>query len=196
MKDRRGQMASKTLNKLRDGLARGIALLFAAFTLIWPASAERADRNKPIQIDSDQLSVDEAKQVSTFAGNVHLTQGTLEVHGDKLIVRQDPEGFNSATAFGNPARFREKLEAQNEYLQGWAERIEYDARTNKIQFFGSARLKRGQDEVQGNYIAYDGKTEVFQASGGKDTGRVRAIIQPKGQQGGSAPPAKPSGAAR
>jgi len=184
------------LKALGDGLARSFALFLAASTLISPASAERADRNKPIQIDSDQLSVDEAKQVSTFTGNVHLAQGTLSVRGDKLVVRQDKEGFNSATAYGNPARFREKLEGQNEYLEGWAERIEYDALTNKIQFFSNARLKRGQDEVQGNYIAYDGRTEVFQAGGGKDAGRVRAIIQPKSQEGGSSTPVKPSGAAR
>jgi lipopolysaccharide export system protein LptA len=167
----------------------------ATFLIAGGALAERADRSKPIQVDADQLNVDEAKQVSTFAGNVHLTQGTLLLRADKLVVKQEGGGFQSAIAYGNPAQFREKLEGGKEYLEGWAERIEYEGRANKVQFFGNARLKRGQDEVQGNYIAYDGKTEVFHASGGKDTtGRVRAIIQPKSQESSSSP--RPAAGAR
>lgn len=182
-------LRTRTLAEAWRVLSFIIGLALAA-----PAVGERADRSKPINVEADQLSVDEAKQVSVFTGNVTLTQGTLTLRADKLVVKQSAGGFNSAIAHGNPARFREKLDGQNEYIEGWAERIEYDGAATKVQLFNNARLKRGQDEVQGDYIAYDGKTEVFQASGGKEgdgRGRVRAIIQPKGQDSASSP-AKPA----
>jgi lipopolysaccharide export system protein LptA len=192
-------MKRRSLRNLRPVELWRIAMLAIGIASVAPALSERADRGKPINVEADQLSVDEAKQVSVFTGNVTLTQGSLTLRADKLVIKQDSDGFNAATAHGNPARFREKLDGQNEYLEGWAERIEYDGRANKVQFFNSARLKRGQDEVQGNYIAYDGKTEIFQASGAKEgegRGRVRAIIQPKNQESASSTPTKPAPAGR
>src|SRR5690606_10691588 len=70
--------------------------------------------------------------------------------------------------------------------EGWAERIEYDGRIERVQLFDRARLKRGEDEVRGNYISYDQPTEFFRVVGGQENapgthapGRVRAVIQPK-----------------
>ena len=53
------------------------------------AFAEAADRNKPIELEADSVIVDDAKKISTYIGNVVLTQGTLVIHADKLIVRED-----------------------------------------------------------------------------------------------------------
>ena len=44
--------------------------------LSFPALAERADANKPTNIDADQMTVDDVKQVTTFTGNVIVTKGT------------------------------------------------------------------------------------------------------------------------
>jgi lipopolysaccharide export system protein LptA len=86
----------------------------------------------------------------------------------------------------------------DEYIEGWAERIEYDSRADKVQMFNRAMLKRGDDEVRGNYISYDVGTEFFQVTGGatKSTGapgegRVRAIMQPKPKDKPAASPAVP-----
>lgn len=179
--------------------AQAFALLAAlAWMAAPPAFAERADRDKPIQMEADQATVDDANQISVFTGNVTLIQGTLMIRADKMIVKRDAEGYQYGTAFGNPAAFREKREGENEYIEGWGERLEYDSKTDRVQFFKQARLKRGQDEVRGNYISYDGATEFFQViGGGKEAatesnprGRVRAVIQPKSKipETRSAPP--------
>lgn len=163
-------------------------LLFAA-----PAHAERADRDKPVQLEADRATVDDATQTSVFTGNVVLTQGSLVIRAGKMTVKQDAGGFQNASALGNPASFRQKREGLDEYVEGWGERMEYDSKADKLQLFGQARLKRGRDEVSGNYISYDAISEFFQVTGGKDLdparretatktspeGRVRAVIQPK-----------------
>ncbi len=155
------------------------------------AQAEKADRDKPVNIEADRLTVDDAKKTSTYEGNVVLSQGTLVIRGDKLMIKQDADGFDHGTVWGNPASFRQKREGVNEYINGWADRIEYDAKADKAELFDHARLTRGGDEVRGNYISYDAKTDFYRVIGagkGAAGGRVHAVIQPK-----SKPPAPQPG---
>jgi lipopolysaccharide export system protein LptA len=151
------------------------------------AHAEKADRDKPVNLEADRVTIDDAKQVATFEGNVVLTQGTLQIRGDKMVVRQDAEGFQYAVVTGNLAVFRQKREGYDEYIEGFAERVEYDAKAERAQMFNRAVLKRGLDEARGNYISYDASTEFFRVTGGgkqaatanNPDGRVRIVMQPK-----------------
>lgn len=175
------------------------ALLCLALSCHAPASyAEQSDRSKPVHLEADRLSIDDARQISTFEGNVQLSQGTLMIRGDKVIVTQDKGGVTHGTAIGQPASFRQKREGADEYIEGFAERIEYDTRNETVDFFGKARMKHNEDEVRGEHISYNARTEIFQASGaqgkhadapGKE--RVRVIIQPKDKSAAGMPAAKP-----
>lgn len=168
-------------------------------------SAEAADRDKPIDLEADSVKVDDSKQISTYSGNVILTQGTLVIRADKLIVREDQAGFQHSTSLGNPTTFKQKMEGKNEYMEGSAQRIEYDGRMDKVQLYTKAWVKRGADIVHGDYIMYDANAEYAEVIGGGSqaatpgtpTGRVRAIIQPKGKKASdsnnaAASPAKPA----
>ena len=170
--------------------------LIAATLLIaltWPAHAEKADREKPINLEADRISMDDIKKQQVFEGNVILTQGTLQIRTAKLVVTQDADGFQKGVATGGVnglARFRQKREGQDDYIEGEGERIEHNARNEKTEFFVRGWVKSGQDEVRGHYIAYDALTEKYIATNGAGetksaTGaaqaRVRAIIQPKGK---------------
>lgn len=146
------------------------------------SQAELADRDKPMHLEASQLSIDDAKQISVFEGKVQLTQGTMIVHADKIVVVQDKEGFKHGTATGQPASFRQKRDNVDGYVEGYGERIEYDTKTAVIDFFGQARMKQDQDEVRGEHITYNSKTEIFQVNGTSSKGRVRAIIQPKNKR--------------
>ena len=159
------------------------------------SQAERADRNQPVKLEAEQVSIDDAKQISTFTGNVLLTQGTLTIRGDKLVVKQNQEGLQHSTATGQLASFRQKRDGVDEYVEGYGQRIEYDSANTTMELRGQARIKRGLDEVSSEYITYNSTTEIFKADslsestpGGKRKGRVRVIIQPKADP---APPATP-----
>lgn len=167
--------------------------LLACFLLFsLSAHAEKADRDQPIHIDADRIEVDDAKKVSTFLGNVILTQGTLTIKADRVVVTQDSAGNRHATAYSetHPVRFKQKREGYDEYVEGQGDRAEYDSKTDIVELFGNAYVKRGQDVVRGNYISYNSTTEFFQSSGGSKTpeGRVHAVIQPKKKEAPKAPP--------
>lgn len=173
-------------------------LLSPALLLLWaPASfAERADRDMPINLEADQVLIDDVQQTSTFTGNVRLSQGSLLIRGDKIVIMQDKDGFKHVTAYGKTADFRQKREGVDGYVEGYGERIEYDTQRETLDLHTRARLKRDQDEVRGEHITYSAKTEVFQVNGGssassgdKPQQRVRAVLQPKPKETAASAPA-------
>jgi len=177
-----------------------LATLFATLAC-GNVNAERADRDKPVHLEAARVTVDDVKRVHIFEGNVVLSQGTLVIRTAKLVVTQDAEGFQKGVATGGEgglARFRQKREGKDEYIDGEAERIEYDSRGEKAEFFNRAFVKSGADEVRGHYISYDGRTEQYLvtatpgASPGSKEGRVTAIIQPKSAKSAPAPSATPA----
>ncbi|WP_340642746.1 lipopolysaccharide transport periplasmic protein LptA [Rhodocyclus gracilis] len=164
--------------------------------------AERADRDKPINLEADRISVDDIKKVQIYEGAVVLTQGTLQIRTDRLIVTQDADGFQRGTAIGGAkglAHFRQKREGKDDFIEGEGERIEYDARSEKTEFFVRAWVKNGQDEVRGHYVVYDSLSEKYLVTNGVNAngspaktpgvpaGRVRAILQPRPHDGETAP---------
>ncbi len=161
------------------------------------AVAERADRNKPIHIEADQVSIDDARQVSVFTGNVTMSQGTLLINGDQVVAKQGSQGFESGTVTGKPANFRQKREGVDEYVEGWGARIEYDAVSGIMDIYGQAHVKRGQDDVRGEHISYNPHTEIFQVFGeqpqaqaqaqAREKRRVTVVINPKAAASAAAP---------
>jgi lipopolysaccharide export system protein LptA len=174
----------------------GNKLLLAFLLLLGtPAClAERADRDKPVHMEADQVLIDDVKHTSTFIGNVQFTQGTMLIRGDKIVVVEDNDGFKHGTAYGHTASFRQKREGLDEYVEGYGERIEYDTRAETVDFYGQARVVRDLDDVRGEHITYSQKTEIFQVhSGVADAGalpkRVHAVLQPKNKKDAIKPPA-------
>lgn len=187
---------------LSAALSIALTAALAASCIATPASAEKADRDKPVNIEAERMTYDDLRQVNIFEGRVVLTQGTLTILADRITVRQDPEGFQHGTADKGPdgfAYFRQKREGIDEIVQGWGDRIEYNAKAEKAELTGRARFKRGDDEVRGNTIVYDGRTEFYSVIGGgaqaatasNPDGRVRAVIQPRSTTGAATPAAKP-----
>ena len=181
------------------------AVLLACLLLAPPVWAEKADRNKPMNIEADALRYDDLKQVSIFTGNVVLTKGTIQIRGERLEARQDADGFQYGVvtaASGKRAFYRQKREALDEFIEGESERIEYDGRADTVKFTHRAQLRRLRgstlaDEVSGEVIFYENLTDTFSVDGappavaGGARGRVKAMLTPKPD---TAAPAAPAGA--
>ena len=183
-------------------------LLLSAILGIAPvAQAEKADRNKPMNIEADALRYDDVKQLSVFSGHVVLTKGTIVVRGAQLEVRQDPDGYQFAVVTGTPdaqAFFRQKREALDEFIEGESDTIEYDGRADKVKFIKKAHMRRLRgatlaDEITGALNVYENLTDMFTVDGlprqGAQPvpgGRVRAVLTPKPEGAGVAPMAAPA----
>jgi lipopolysaccharide export system protein LptA len=181
----------------------GLAALFAL-----PAHAEKGDRFKPLNVEADLPGkIDLLNQFVVFNGNVVVTKGTMTIRAARIEVRELPDGYHTAVAFGSPsqhATFRQKRDSPDEYIAGDAERLEYDGKSDVIRFVNNATVRRLRgsettDEISGNLVTYDSGTEVFNVTGGAPAtasnpgGRVRAVLTPKE---GSAAAAEAARAAR
>jgi len=172
------------------------AVCLLATILAASAWAEAADRDMPVQIEADSVRLDDVRKVSVYEGNVILIQGTLQLRADRIDVRQDAKGFTSGEATGAPVRFQQRLDKSGELVEGKASRLEYDAHSELFRMIGAAWLRRGEDEIRGNLITYNMRTEQYRAEGsvkGVGEGRVRAIIRPRSDAAANqnGKPAKP-----
>jgi lipopolysaccharide export system protein LptA len=168
--------------------------------------AEKADRNKPMNIESDALRHDELKQTSVFTGRVVMTKGTIVLRGARLDVRQDADGYQFGVVTAEPGKrafFRQKRDtpagAPDEFIEGESEIIEYDGKADNVRFITRAEMRRYResvvtDNVSGAVIVYNNLTDVFTVDGQKKSaasgpgdapapgGRVRAVLSPAKEQ--------------
>lgn len=176
------------------------AMLGALLAVSAAALGEKADRDKPINVAADTSTLDELNKVSVLEGNVIITQGTMTIRAKKVIMKQLPNGTQTATAFGDPVALRQKREGVDEYVQAYAQRVEYNDRSELVQLFDNAVVVSGKNEVRNAYIAYNMSTEKAEAKcapGSTQCGRVHATIQPARKPGADskAEPPTPPGAA-
>ena len=166
-------------------------LLLLPLLLAGSLHAEKADKDKPTEVEANRMSADDVRRLSIFDGNVVLNKGTMRVLADRIVVRQDAEGYQYATATGRPVRFRQRQdprppEKEGAWMDGEALRIEIDERAATVKLFESARVNRGGDQVAGAYILVDQGSDFFQVTtgkGGKEPGRVTATLQPSNKGG-------------
>ncbi|GGD59019.1 lipopolysaccharide transport periplasmic protein LptA [Caballeronia grimmiae] len=195
--------AARAKRVMRAALCAAVATLVALpLAGFAPAAhAEKADRDKPLNIEADNMSYDDLNQKNVFTGHVVATKGTIIIRADRVDVTQDPQGYQYATgtSSGNSlSYFRQKRDNVNEYIEGNAVRIDYDGKNDFTKLTTRAVVRRlqslttVQDEVRGSVITYDGQKDFYTASAGKDvagpgnpSGRVRAMLAPR--SGGAAP---------
>jgi lipopolysaccharide export system protein LptA len=187
-----------------------VAWALAAASLLAAAGsahAERADRGKPMSVTSAGANpdvVDMKKHSAVFVGNVIITQGTLEIHADRVEVSEDPDGQRLGFAFGSaehPATFRQKRDGEDEYSEGDATRIEYDSAANRVRFVGAAHLRmlKGTvvtDQANAALITYDTATDTIKLGSGEagtaaasSAGRTTVVFTPKAPSSSAKAPA-------
>ncbi len=165
-----------------------------------PALAEKADRDKPMQIESDQLKHDEQRKLTVFTGKVIALKGTIVMRADRVEVQQNDKGQQVTQLFaaaGERIFYRQKREGLNEFIEGEAVRAVYDEPRDLLTLYERAEMRilrsnQQVDVVQGQTIVYHQQTEQMQVDGrtpgsGNAAPRVRAVINPKAQDAAPAP---------
>lgn len=159
----------------RATAAKLLAVLLACTAL--PAHALSSDRNRPIEIEADQGTLDQGSQSTEFSGNVSIRQGTLFIRAGRVkVVRQGSNQHFTAT--GSPVRFGQSLDNNKGDVSGQADRVEYRSDTGTVILSGNAHIRRGSDHARGSRITYNTKTETYTISGGSRS-RVSIVIHPQ-----------------
>jgi lipopolysaccharide export system protein LptA len=169
----------KTLQKISPNFWN-FALIFALFApqvLGHFAHAERADRRKPMVVDSGEYDGDNKAKILQLRKGVTITQGTLKIIGDRGEVKGEPP-TSVAKLFGAPVCFRQKKDGSDEVMRGQGDRIEYDQNRERVEFFGKVVVHDGANEMRAEHIVYNMRSETFEVRDKPNT-QARVVLVPR-----------------
>ncbi|WP_221797568.1 lipopolysaccharide transport periplasmic protein LptA [Oceanobacter mangrovi] len=166
------------------------------------------DWQQEMVIQSDRAELDRKTGMVVYEGDVVLTQGTLKIESERLVLMLDGKNLQQAIAEGAPARYEQQVSADKPVTHATAKRIDYFARDRQITFKGDAELRQESNLFSGELIRYDITRETVTASGGDEAGsnntsstsddkqRIRVVIQPQQSEQAPAQPAAEESASK
>ena len=157
------------------------------------AHAEKADRDKPLILEAEKVSVNDVQQIYDLNGQILLIKGTIVVTGEDGHIQVDAEGYEFVDVKGSQdtiASFRQRREGPaDEFMQGTANQVTYNAKTEVLTLTGDANLKRllnvqMLDQLRGWKIEYDDVKQYYRVTPPKDAKPddlplARAILSPR-----------------
>lgn len=163
-----------------------IPRIFAALCLVavlagGAAAQDRAGESpqelgsRPIDVTADSLSADSVRNTVTFEGNVVARQADVTLYADRIQADYSREAgaIDRIEAVGNVRFVQEGREARSP-------RATFHNLEQRIVLSGGATLLQGENTVQGETLTIFLRENRSVVTGGKDGGRVRAVINPKG----------------
>jgi len=153
-------------------------ILCGSVLLLNTAHALPSDQNQPVSLEADRATYNERTGITTYTGNVLITQGTIKIEADSIVVNlTSNRGIKDATAQGRPARFQQQISSDKGIARGEGQRVVYDAQAGIVTLTGNALLTQDGARFSGNSIRYSitqGDVEAL----GNSQNRVKIVIPP------------------
>jgi lipopolysaccharide export system protein LptA len=160
-------------------LKRFAKTMCCALLLVGSPPLVLANQDDPITIEANQATLSEKQGVSTYSGNVVLTQGDIKINADEVIVHHEQGKLTHVTATGTPVQYYQQGETRDLDIHGEANTMEYFAIEERLLLLDSAKLIQGGNAFSGNRIEYDTQREVVSAAvSASGEERVQVTIQP------------------
>jgi len=163
-------------------------LLLSAVFGLWAAATTTAlaletDQYQPMYIEADAAELDEKQLTSLYIGNVEVTQGSMQIQADEVLVHHKPDRrAEKIIAIGQPVHYRQQLDDDPEEVTGRALRMEYEADREELTLIDEALLVQGEDRFASDRIVYNRITErVTAGSSAQGRERVKIRIEPESE---------------
>lgn len=138
------------------------------------------DKSYPVTVSADQLISQTKAGQSEYRGNVQLNRNKLELQGTQLKLVHPNDKLQTATTIGNPATFKDYLVKKQQWVNGEAKQIIFDQEKDTITLIDNASMVMDNgNKIKADKITIHNKDETFEASGSKQTGRVKMTLQPE-----------------
>ncbi len=163
--------------KLNRGRALICGLLMVALI---PAQGLESDRQQPMALEADSLSINESAGVSLYEGNVTIVQGSMRLWADRLWVHRSAGKTDKVVSEGEPTRFSQLPEVDGVEVHGQARRIEIHVERNEMLLIDDALLEQGGNSFRNDRIVYNrANAQVRAGSSVQGKQRVQVVIEPR-----------------
>lgn len=162
-------------------MSRSIELSLALLVLMSVgglASARSADRNQPMEINSNSSDCSSlgANASCTLTGNVTIDQGSLHVKSAKAVLQQ-VNGKPSRALLSGGVSLQQDMD-DGDRIDANSANVDYDMANEVMTFTGNVTIRQSRGSLNGERVVYNLKTGQLQ-SGGEGGGRVKMRILPK-----------------
>ncbi len=165
-----------------------LALLAALLSPAW-CHALSSDRDQPMMIEADRVELDDSRGVSVYTGNVRVTQGTLVLTGDRMVVYNKGDEIEKVLMDGNPATYKQRPDGKEHDVHAKSRRMEYYTNPERIILLEQAEVNQAGDVLRSERIVYDVVRDQVNAGTDQPDERVIITIQPKPKKDDKATPA-------
>ncbi|MEX2131249.1 MAG: lipopolysaccharide transport periplasmic protein LptA [Pseudohongiellaceae bacterium] len=142
-------------------LRSGFSVFLAAFFLIsQPLYGLESDKVQDVIYNSSGNSTSRVEgnlRIITIEGDVSVTQGSLQITGDKAVFERslDSNSINRITITGSPATYQQQLESDGALVQGKSETIlYYEEGEPVVELVGAANLQQHNDVLNCASVKY------------------------------------------
>ncbi|WP_353413333.1 lipopolysaccharide transport periplasmic protein LptA [Arenicella sp. 4NH20-0111] len=160
MKSLKNRLFSSRPNRFLGLMASVMALLISSSAL-----ALKSDRDQPADIEAEDTLFDFKTGKRTFTGNVIVIQGTLRIKADKVVANYKDGELQNATAWGKPARFKQRPDGKPDDVEGRARKIYVNSLANTLLLTTRANLTQGGTSVNGESILYNMANDTLKVQG-------------------------------
>ncbi len=152
-----------------------------ALALVLCASVTQAlpdDQQQPIHVTANS-AVQENNTV-TYRGDVIITQGSVRIEADQVVIYHEKGKLQKAVATGKPARFQEQPEVNGGLITGKAGTLIYYGADQRVELLQDAFVDRDKSTVKGDRIEYllPSKTVRAETTASNANSRVEMVLQP------------------
>lgn len=158
-----------------------IRCTFALFLITASMALPAADdprRTQPVHLRADRIEIDQKTGKSLYQGNVVFAQADFRLTAAQATTANRAGQLETVTARGRPLTFRDRPAGQQQFIEGSAERAEYEAPAKRLHLSGNVDIRRGEDRFRSAVAHYDQTTATLVAEGDTHQ-RVRATLKPQ-----------------
>ncbi|AKH68861.1 lipopolysaccharide transport periplasmic protein LptA [Spongiibacter sp. IMCC21906] len=162
------------LSHIQRGLITAILLSIAGTAYCLPD-----DRNQAINLSSDRATYENNQGI--YSGNVKMSQGSLKIEADKLVIVESNRKVEKVIAHGRPAKFEQQPREGEGVVIASANTVEYKLNDEEILLQKNASITHQGSKISGDRVVYSGKKQTVVADGGSaaENGRVKMTLQPQ-----------------
>ena len=166
------------------------------------AIALDSDKNAPVTINAETTNIDFRTGKRTLTGNVDISQGTMNIKADKVVLVYKGDDIDTATAYGKPVKFKQLPEGHKETVFGEGKTLKLEQAKDLVTLTTNAKITQGSNVITGKVIYYNMKTSKMTVKGQtssskkkttsskpeeasseattskQESGRTRIVIQP------------------
>jgi len=150
-----------------------------------PATSLQAlpsDAEQDLFLEAETLEYDEKAGTIVYSGKVKMSQGSMLIEADQVVIYGDAERATKVTATGKPALFKQTPKAGESPVKARATKLVYQVGDKSLLLQGQASLDQDGTSLSSERIEYDVNKALVKASRGNtqaEDDRVRMVIPPK-----------------